>query len=87
MTHYDRNLHDLDNEPGRVRAAHAADVRVENHGSIVLLVPLTDNGREWIVENIGEGNGFQPYFPTVVAEPRYVQNIIDGMMAGGLVVA
>jgi len=60
------------------------DFLVENHGSIVLLRPVTDAGRNWVDEFIGEDNGFQPYFPTVVIEPRYACNVIDGIREYGL---
>lgn len=62
------------------------DIRVEDHGSIVLLVPESDIAKQWIEENIGQ-EGYQPYWPTVLAEPRYVQTIIDGMESEGLTVA
>ena len=45
----------------------ATDIVVESHGSIFLLRPISDSGRMWIEENIGQQNGFQPYWPTVVA--------------------
>jgi len=62
------------------------DFTVKNHGSIVLLVPETDAGRAWVEENIGCDNGYQPYWPTVLAEPRYVAAIVEGMQNDGLVV-
>ena len=48
------------------------DFLVENHGSIFLLKPLTPSATSWIEEHIGQDNGFQPYFPTVVVERRYI---------------
>lgn len=53
-----------------------------NHGSICTLTPLTDAGREWVAENIGDdamswGGG-------VVIEPRYCADILDGIEAAGL---
>jgi hypothetical protein len=62
------------------------DFRVENHGSIFLLRPLTDSATLWVEEHIGQDNGFQPYWPTVVIEPRYVADIIDGIQNDGLAV-
>jgi hypothetical protein len=61
------------------------DFTVENHGSIFLLRPLNYSGREWIKENIGAENGYQPYFPTIVVEPRYLEDIIAGIKRDGLV--
>jgi hypothetical protein len=63
-----------------------SDFHVENHGSIFLLRPLTDSAKSWVEEHIGEDNGFQPYWPTVAIEPRYVENIVDGIQNDGLVV-
>ena len=37
----------------------ATDIVVENHGSIFLLRPISDSGRVWIEENIGQQNGFK----------------------------
>jgi len=61
-----------------------ADIEVVNGGSIILLRPETDAGQAWIEENIGQDNGFQPYWPTVVCEVRYAGDVIDGMVADGL---
>lgn len=63
------------------------DLTVQNHGSIVQLVPHTATAREWIDEHIGADHGYQPYYPNVIVEPRYVESIIDGMVADGLELA
>ena len=61
------------------------DIRVENHGSIILLRPLTPAGSGWLDENIGPD---APSFGLAIAcEPRYVSDIIDGARADGLEVA
>jgi len=61
-----------------------ADFTVNNQGSIVLLYPSTDAARAWVDEHIGKDNGFQPYYPTVVCEPRYLGDILEGIGAEGL---
>ena len=61
-----------------------ADIDVTGGGSIFLLAPQTPAGRDWIDQNIGQDNGFQPYYPTVLVEHRYVGDIVEGMVAGGL---
>jgi hypothetical protein len=58
---------------------------VEFHGAILLLVPLSKSGRAWIDKNIGADNGYQPYYPTVVVEPRYLDDILGGIRKVGLV--
>ena len=62
------------------------DFVVENHSSIFLLKPLTPAATSWVEEHIGEENGYQPYFPTVVVEPRYIADIVEGIQNDGLAV-
>ena len=38
----------------------------------------------WVDEYIGPDNGYQPYYPTVVLEPRYVGPVIEGIREYGL---
>lgn len=61
-----------------------ADFAVSGDGSIVLLRPITDTAREWVEDHIGEDNGFQPYWPTVVIEVNYAGPIIEGIREDGL---
>ena len=61
------------------------DFEVENHGSIILLRPLTESAHLWIDEQIGSHNGYQPYYPTVVIEPRYLGPILEGIKDDGMV--
>ena len=65
-------------------AVNPTDILIQDHGSVVLLVPETDAGRAWVEENIGRENGFQPFWPTVLAEPRYVTEIVLGARRDGL---
>jgi hypothetical protein len=60
------------------------DFVVENHGSMFLLTPLTVLATSWVEEHIGEDNGFQPYFPTIVVEHRFIAEIVDGILSDGL---
>jgi hypothetical protein len=60
------------------------DFVLENHGSIFLLRPLTESARIWVDENVGPDNGFQPNYPTVVIEHRYIADIVRGAIADGL---
>lgn len=64
-----------------------SDFVVENHGSIFLLKPLTPSATSWIEQRIGEDNGFQPYFPTVVVDHRYIADIVEGIQNDGLAVS
>lgn len=62
------------------------DFAVENHGSIFLLRPQNEEAIAWIEEHIGEDNGLQPYFPTIVVEHRYITDIVEGIQNDGLAV-
>jgi len=62
------------------------DFIVENHGSILLLKPLTPSAISWIEDHIGQEDAYQPYFPIVVVEPRYIADIVEGIQNDGLVV-
>ena len=64
-----------------------SDFVVENHDSIFLLKPLTPSAISWIEEHIGQDNGYQPLFPTVVVEPRYIADIVEGIQNDDLVCA
>jgi hypothetical protein len=63
------------------------DFLLENHSSIYLLRPLTENARAWVEDHIGSDNGFQPYWPAVVIEHRYVGAILEGISSDGLAVS
>jgi hypothetical protein len=63
------------------------DFEVQNHGGIFLLKPQTDSATAWVDEHIGEENGYQPYYPTVVVEHRYIADIVAGIQGDGLAVA
>jgi hypothetical protein len=53
--------------------------RVEDHGSIVLVRPLTDDCREWLYE-VTEGSWFGG---ALVVEPRYVEDLVAGLVEEG----
>jgi hypothetical protein len=62
------------------------DFAVENHGSIFLLQPQNEQAIAWIEEHIGPENGYQPYFPTIVVEHRYIADIVEGIQDDGMAV-
>jgi hypothetical protein len=60
------------------------DIRVENHGSVVLLRPATPAGRAWLEANC-DRSGYQPLGGgTLLCEPRYVAVIVAGARGAGL---
>jgi hypothetical protein len=60
------------------------DFKIENQGSIFLLRPLSDAAHRWVKEFIGEDNGYQPYFPTILIEHSFICGVIDGIREHGL---
>ena len=64
-------------------APNTPDFRIENHSSVFLVVPLTEAAQSWIEENVSR-HGFQPYWPTVVVEHRYIADLVDGIRVDGL---
>jgi hypothetical protein len=69
----------------RKTAIPKANFRIEFYTTICLIVPLCDSAREWLDEHIGKENGYQPYWPTAIVEPRYLSEIITGIRRDGLV--
>ncbi len=61
------------------------DFTVRREGALVLLVPNTKLGINWANHNIGADNGYQPYWPTVILEERYIDNVLAGIAKLGLV--
>jgi hypothetical protein len=58
------------------------DFRVENHGTIFLLQPLSPAANSWIEENLPEDR--MTFGGAVVIEHRYIADIVRGAMASGL---
>jgi hypothetical protein len=66
----------------KYRTLRPADFEVQNEGSIFLLRPKTDAGREWIAANIDDD---APRFGGAVAvEHRYIAIVVEGAQADGL---
>jgi hypothetical protein len=62
------------------------DFTVQNEGSIFLLRPITPAAKKWVNEHIGADNGFQPMWPTVVIEHRYIADVVEGIRDDDLTV-
>lgn len=61
----------------------APDVVIENHGSVTLVRPLTPAAHEWVDEHVPL-EGWQWFGGAFACEPRYVDNLIEGMINNGL---
>ncbi len=68
-------------------AAPPPDFRFANHFSICFLHPLTDAARAWVDEHIGQDNGYQPQYPSVLLEPRFCPEILAALSDAGLAVS
>ena len=58
------------------------DFRIRNEGTLVLLWPISDVAKSWVLENVAVAT---EWGGAVVIEHRYAQAIIDGATADGLV--
>jgi hypothetical protein len=56
---------------------------IENHGTIVLVRPLTDDVKTWLEENVEEAAMW--YGGALVVEPRYVEALLEGLTQEGFV--
>ena len=59
------------------------DFDVSNHGSICLLTPLTEAAQAWVAKHIPE-DALRWGQCSIVIEPRYVEDILDGIVNDGL---
>jgi hypothetical protein len=60
------------------------DALLENHFSIFLVRPLTAAASDWIETNVSEDR--QYFGNSLVVEPRYVVDLVEGMREAGLAV-
>lgn len=65
--------------------AVGTDFLVVNHGSIVTFKPLTDDAQEWCEEKL-QGEDTLMFGGAYVVEPRYADDIMEGIINDGLTV-
>ena len=58
------------------------DFAVVNHGSIMLVTPVSEEAVDWINEHVPEG---QYFGNALCVEPRYIHSLVIGMEDAGLV--
>ena len=61
------------------------DLSIENHGSVVLVRPVSGAGREWIEEHV-YSEGWQWFGDALAVEPRCVVALVEGAVNDGLVI-
>lgn len=62
-----------------------ADVLIENHGSVALFTAMTPEAHDWVEENV-HVEPWQRIGCSIACEPRCLDQIVEGMQEGGLVV-
>ena len=63
----------------------APDFQVENHGSIILLRPATDEAKQWLNFNCAP-EPWQWFGGAMAVEPRCASNLIEGLREEGFTV-
>ena len=58
------------------------DFTLENHGSIMLLRPLTGAAQDWVDDHIPDEA--MAWGDAIAIEPRYIEDIADGIIDDGL---
>ena len=62
------------------------DFELENHGSLFLLRPLKSAAKEWMQNHLPvDSPETQFWGEAIVIEPRYLESIVDGILADRLV--
>ena len=72
-------------EYGLPNTPASADLQIENHGSIVLVRPLTDAGKEWLRRTAPEDAQFMS--DAMAVEPRYIEGVAAAAQEDGLTVS
>jgi hypothetical protein len=60
------------------------DLRFENHGSLILVRPVSDAGEKWLQETAPDDAQF--FGPALVVEPRYARGVYDAACDAGMAV-
>jgi len=60
------------------------DFVLSDQGSVWLLRPQTEDAQDWIDEHIA--SDAQQFGRAIVIEPRYVDDIVDGIAVSGLTI-
>ena len=61
----------------------ANDITIVNHGTLAMVHALTKRAKFWLQDNVGT-ESWQWFGNAVAVEPRYVGDLVDGMVESGL---
>jgi hypothetical protein len=68
-----------------LKTASKPQFELQNHGSLFLLRPLDSVAKEWMNEHLPvDSPETQFWGDSIVIEPRYLEAIVDGILADGL---
>jgi hypothetical protein len=59
------------------------EIQIENQGSLILFIPITENAKTWLQENVQEDA--QWFGKALVVEPRYAGDLARGCREAGLI--
>jgi hypothetical protein len=71
---------------GNSKVWKSPDFRLDNHGTISVLFPVTAAAHEWVEENLPADRMHWGAGGTVI-EHRYVRDIVNGIVNDGLEIA
>lgn len=81
---------DDEDDCGASETAKRPDFRAFDSGSLVILMPMNQAGRDWLKGNgltVEDNPELQTWCGGIVVEPRYIGDIIEGIRGDGLEVA
>ncbi len=58
------------------------DFRIDNHGSVIILSALTPDADDWCIDNLPSDRTI--FAGGTVIEPRYIDDIVEGITESGL---
>lgn len=70
-------------EVAKVAEPVERDFKVEDNGTIVLVIPQSDAAKQWVEANV-HSEPWQWYGPALAVEPRMVEEIMEGALNDGL---
>lgn len=67
-------------------ALEVLDFELQNEGSIIIIYANTTDAKEWVKENVSAA-GYQPNYPnSIIVEPRYAMDLLNGIKDAGFTV-
>jgi hypothetical protein len=83
FSQHDADCEALEDERETEPEPERPDVRVENHGSLIRLVPSTPDATNWLRQNTDSD---ATWFSGLCCEPRYAEAIVAGLIDDGFTV-